>query len=534
MTIPAPMPFLRLLLSPDWLVPVRTTAPRPRNHPDPLPTPGKVRPLTPPQIQREYPLAVTRSVHETIRTSIGSMPAETGAMLGGPAGSDLITHIHLDQTAATTRATYSPDVTTANQVLAQQWRPAGVELMGFVHSHPVGYRNPSDGDLTYGRRILTAMPGLDRLVLPIVSSAADNPTFTMDGFTLIRGDRRTTPGPVLVVQDQPGAPAQCPYLSRVNSAYDPAVMGSTRVVAVGVGGSVSYLEDMARSGVGEFVLVDPDTVDDVNVGTQHVWPHEVGRPKVEVCAYRLAALNPNARIWTVQARDHDLDDLAMRRLTLSPLPGAPDIPRMSLLCAFTDAFIAQARLSRLALHLGVPFLTAAVYQEGRGSEIAFSAPGITPACTRCALASRYRAYLQEGFTNTVTSHGTPIYVTSRLNALKQVISHALLHGLSAVADPQHPATVRYRRLLDQISTRNLVLTSHDPDIGTSLGLRRFSALTQASDGVAVTDQTVWLQQQPDNPQNGFATCPDCGGTGDLGDSVGTFEDTRQWHKDGCR
>lgn len=525
------LPFIRTLLGPDWLLPFKLSI---VGAPQPLDAPDGVESIDPADLVQHYPIAMTRTVHDIIRSSIGAAPAESGAMLGGPRGSDLVTHIHLDPTAATTRATYSPDVATANRVLAEEWRPAGIELMGFVHSHPSGYRQPSSGDIAYATRILDALPRIDRLYLPIVGSAADDGHFSIAGFTMTRGATTPTPGAILVVEGQVGAAATPAFRARVETAYDPAVMTTTRIVAVGVGGSVSYLEDMARSGVGEFVLIDPDVVEDVNVGTQHVWPDEIGRPKVAACARRLAALNPSARIWTVQAADHALDDRAMRRLVFSALPGAVDVPRTSLLCAFTDAFAAQARLARLGLHLGVPFLSAAVYQEGRGSEITFSAAGVTYACTRCASSRRYHAHLEGGYRNTVTSHGTPIYVTSRLNALKQVITQALLHGTSPEADPDHPATARYRRLLGLIGTRNLVITSHDPDIGDTLGLRRFATLAEASNGVCVTDETVWLDQVPDNPDNGFPTCPDCGGTGDLTDSIGAFSDTRAWRTENRR
>jgi hypothetical protein len=38
--------------------------------------------------------------------------------------------------------------------------------------------------------------------------------------------------------------------------------------------------------------------------------------------------------------------------------------------------------------------------------------------------------------------------------------------------------------------------------------------------------TVWLEQKPDCPENGFDTCPDCGGTGDLSSRIEQMGDTR--------
>lgn len=490
---------------------------------------SRVTAVTAGDLLRTHPLVITEDCLLQIRATIGSLPAETGAALGGIPGSGVVSAVHIDKQATVSAVTYSPDVTSLNRVIRDKWRPRGIEFMGFVHSHPGSYRRPSLGDAAYATRILQVWTQLDRLLLPIVSSAADTGRFDVVAFSAIRSPRGVdiVPGATIVNRTERSRQEPSDYLARVIAAYDPAVMAGTRITAVGVGGSVSFLEDMARAGVGEFVLIDPDVVEPANIGTQHAWPADVDQPKVTVCAKRLTQLNPLARVWTIQATDADLSDLAFSRLVNGVLPrGEPITPTSQLLCAFTDSFEAQARLSRLALHLGVAFLTAAVYHEGRGIEVCFSAPGVTPACSRCALAGRYRAYLEQEYTNNVTSDGTPIYATSRLNALKQIITHGLLHGTSTVADPSHPATIRYRRLLALIGSRNLVMSRLDPDLGTALGLSNFDQLSRVSDGRAVVDDTLWLAQKPDNPDNGYPICPDCGGTGDLSKSLGAFLDTR--------
>jgi molybdopterin/thiamine biosynthesis adenylyltransferase len=76
------------------------------------------------------------------------------------------------------------------------------------------------------------------------------------------------------------------------------------VLIVGAGGlgapASLYL---AAAGVGRLVLVDPDVVDRSNLQRQVLYAEdEVGRPKVETAALRLAALNPHTHIETVQAR----------------------------------------------------------------------------------------------------------------------------------------------------------------------------------------------------------------------------------------
>jgi len=473
------------------------------------------------------PMFVTSSVARALRASIGELPAETGGMLGGRASSSLVTHFHFDTTANRSPATYSPDATNINALLREQWNPAGVRMLGFNHSHPAGCDHPSCGDLAYAERILASNPALDRLLMPITQSRADSGHYRINGFAIRRADGRAKVERVPVVTTGTHAnPEQFEEFARVHDAYDLPAMSRCRIVSIGTGGAAGFLEDMARCGVGEFILIDPDIVSSTNLATQQTYRRDLGRPKVQAIAERIVDVNPGAHVWVQQSSLDDLDDAFMRRACLDPMaPVFLDGPGATLLCAFTDSFSAQARVNRLALHLGVAHLAGAVYREGRGVEVAFAAPGVTRACVRCATRSRYVAHLEKNYQPDVTSHGTPIWATGRLNAAKAPIALALLHQASRRMD--HPGTVRYRDLLLRVATRNLVLTSLDPAIDSALGLTLFSEIGALDpSGRLVMDQTAWLHQEPDHPNVGYPECPDCGGTGELSDSIGAFADTR--------
>ena len=66
------------------------------------------------------------------------------------------------------------------------------------------------------------------------------------------------------------------------------------VCVVGLGGVGSWaVEALARSGIGQFTLIDLDDVCISNVNRQlHALDGELGKPKVEVMARRAAAINP--------------------------------------------------------------------------------------------------------------------------------------------------------------------------------------------------------------------------------------------------
>lgn len=75
------------------------------------------------------------------------------------------------------------------------------------------------------------------------------------------------------------------------------------VCVVGLGGVGSWaVEALARSGIGELTVVDLDDVCISNVNRQlHALDGELGKPKVEVMARRVRAINPDCVVHPLQA-----------------------------------------------------------------------------------------------------------------------------------------------------------------------------------------------------------------------------------------
>ena len=520
-------------------------------------------------------LAINWEVLSRIADTVGRFPAETGGAFGGVENGGATSSFHFDEFSQTSAATYTPDHEHLNQIFKTEWNPNGIRLMGFVHSHPGRLSRPSHGDEVYAERILKAITDMKDLWLPIVNTVADTGDFVMTPWvaTLDQGRLKISRGavtildvpkgvklelaglaipralskskvlneirvtgfscqspkakPLPVMQDpqcmdpvlpsDPAADIRTGTFDRVQAAYDLPLMASSRIIAVGAGGAAEWLEQLARAGVGQFVLIDPDTVSETNLATQQVYRRDIGRPKVDCIAERIRDINPAAKTIALQKSLDDLDDQEMARLAKEPISGLP-VTR-TLLCGLTDNFHAQARVNRLALHFGIPSLSGQVYKEGRGCEITFTYPGVTPACHRCILSSRYRHYLEQHQENPVTSHGTPIFATARLNATKGFIALALLHHGS-----DHP---RWGGMLARIGKRNLVVVRMDPDFGATIGMPTFDKVFANADGERLFfDETIWLPQDAESPATGHVPCPDCGGTGDLRDSTGQIESTK--------
>jgi proteasome lid subunit RPN8/RPN11 len=130
-------------------------------------------------------MRVTWRVLSRIRATIGKIPHESGGPLGMSASGE-ITAFVLDSSAATGPAAYSPDTTRLNRLFRKRWNPRGVRLAGFVHSHPPGFLQPSEGDRLYAVKLFAALPHLDAFYLPIVRSNADREGFEFRPFVALR------------------------------------------------------------------------------------------------------------------------------------------------------------------------------------------------------------------------------------------------------------------------------------------------------------------------------------------------------------
>lgn len=76
-----------------------------------------------------------------------------------------------------------------------------------------------------------------------------------------------------------------------------------KVAIFGLGGVGSYVaEGLIRAGIGNFILVDHDTVDISNINRQLIATMDtIGRYKVDVAKERMLSINPEANIETYQS-----------------------------------------------------------------------------------------------------------------------------------------------------------------------------------------------------------------------------------------
>ncbi len=113
-------------------------------------------------------IKMSQEVMKKIMNYISARPAESGGILLGPIGSNQVTDFYFDAGGTCTGASYSPDYLTLSKLMKEKWLPSGIDMKGFVHSHPGRLDRLTNGDMAYINRLLDKNADMDMFIAPIV------------------------------------------------------------------------------------------------------------------------------------------------------------------------------------------------------------------------------------------------------------------------------------------------------------------------------------------------------------------------------
>ena len=460
---------------------------------------------------------MTAEVYEQIRRTIGTRKPEQGGILGSSAGIH-IDYYYFDKTADRTAASYTMDVKALNEVI-HRWNDNGIQLVGIIHSHPQGCTRPSYGDMETAKHIIETIDVRGKFFTPIVQvSPRLNGDIKLYPYTFEQTVEMKDQ-PFRIQESAPGAAEERKRreldkkargrFKRIESVFPDRLMAKKTVICVGCGGSRPFIEALARCGVGHFVLIDADVVEDTNIATQGTFISEIGRYKTEVIRDRIMDINPLAQVICINRfLDSDMTDEQFKYET--GITGR--MKRDVLLCGCTDNFFAQDRCAQLSVKYGIPYLAAQIFAGGTGHEVIFSYPNVTKACPRCMLESRYRKALTSQDSGTGSSAGAAICVTDYLNAIKTYVALSML-CYEEKATP-------YYHALDKLADRNYLMTRCSEALKAP-AFEPLDALAEQEGDLSFPYATIAVGQTPE------ADCPLCGGTGRVETREGKISDTRE-------
>lgn len=281
-----------------------------------------------------------------------------------------------------------------------------------------------------------------------------------------------------------------PDFSRHNDLLDHELLSRARVAVVGVGGAAGLVTTLARCGVRDFILVDPDIVSRTNPTTQAHDLVSIGMPKVDALARRLTLINPAITGRAFATRYEDLSEREFEALW-----------RTDLVLAMTDRFATQGLINRDALTFGTDTVFAIAYPDAVAVEITATFHDTVAAghgCHRCHVKARYDAYAA-GFENpkVLPSHAL---AAEYLNALLGFVAVSRLHYRAG-------STLAIARTAEHFSRSPCLISRLDPRFFSEPG----QAFGDAPSGFSLFTTKLWALDTPAD-----WICPDCGTRGCVG------------------
>lgn len=164
--------------------------------------------------------------------------------------------------------------------------------------------------------------------------------------------------------------ARTPFSSRVMDFLWRTRVG---ILGVGSGGSTLALE-LARAGVGELRLADPQKLELANISRHELSIGSVGRNKAEGVAEQIHYINPYIKVKVFPC-DVLADDAGREREQF--------FDGLDLIIGATDKTAIQLSINREGVGRGVAMVFGGCYESARGGEVLFWLPGKNTPCLEC-------------------------------------------------------------------------------------------------------------------------------------------------------
>lgn len=115
---------------------------------------------------------ITQSAFDEIKATVGNKPAESGGLLFGSRKDYTVTRFLFDKNSINTQSSYTFNTGYLNPIIKKWWEEEGLELIGFLHSHPFGIGRLSEPDKKYFASQFKNID-VEKFLTPIIFSDKD-------------------------------------------------------------------------------------------------------------------------------------------------------------------------------------------------------------------------------------------------------------------------------------------------------------------------------------------------------------------------
>lgn len=249
--------------------------------------------------------------------------------------------------------------------------------------------------------------------------------------------------------------------SRNLGILDSGYMVQKHAIIIGCGsvGSLVALE-LARSGVGNFLLIDADIIEAHNICRHQCSITEVGDTKVHALSNRIRSINPEACVETFAGI---LEETPQEQVMSFIRPGE------TIFIGCGDNRAVDVYANRIAIWNQSPFISIGLWERAFAGEIFYWLPNRHMPCYECALGSGSNISKRTLANHHVYSNEENLEAIRFEPGLSTDISFVTLIGVKLALDILNINTETYRpRLLNDLQQYTLIATTSDPEIGGSV------------------------------------------------------------------
>ena len=246
--------------------------------------------------------------------------------------------------------------------------------------------------------------------------------------------------------------------SRNKGIIETPIMNSKRVVILGCGsvGSLVAME-LARAGVGNFVLADPDTMEYHNICRHQCGIEDVGSLKVNALSKKLKNINPTINIKTF---DGIIQNIPKEMLDDFCVPGD------TIFVGCADNRTADVYSNRISIYYKAAFLSIGFWERAFAGEIFYHIPGRNMPCYECALGTGGNLSARAEANHHVYSNQENTEGLKFEPGISVDINFITSIGIKLIIDILNIGNTEYRpRLLNNLEQYTLVCNTSDLEIG---------------------------------------------------------------------
>lgn len=246
--------------------------------------------------------------------------------------------------------------------------------------------------------------------------------------------------------------------SRNKGILETPIMNSKRAVILGCGsvGSLVAME-LARAGVGNFILADPDTMEYHNICRHQCGIEDVGDLKVNALSRKLYNINPTVKIETF---DGIIQNIPKEMLDRFCIPGE------TIFVGCADNRTADVYSNRISIYYGATFLSIGFWERAFAGEIFYHIPNKNMPCYECALGTGGNLSARAEANHHVYSNQEHIEGLKFEPGISVDINFITSIGIKLILDILNESTEGYKpRLLNNLEQYTLICNTSDSEIG---------------------------------------------------------------------